>query len=82
MRDIPLSDPAALRALAARLRADAERLHDAAQRLDHRLDALTLEGPAALRLRATMAERKLRAAAIVAELRDVAELSDQTCHSG
>ena len=82
MPEMPTTDPAALRTLAAKLRADAERVRDAAQRLDHRLDALTLEGPAALRLRATMVERKLRAAAIAGELRDLSDLTDQSCRAG
>jgi succinylarginine dihydrolase len=80
MRDFPSADPAAVRTLAARLRSDAERLHDQAQRLDHRLDALNFEGPAALRLRAAMTERKLRALAVAGELRELSELADQSSH--
>jgi hypothetical protein len=82
MRDIPLTDPAAVRTLAARLRADAEQLHEQAQRLEHRLDAVRFEGPAALRLRAAMAERKLRGAAIAGELRNLAELAEHSCQTG
>jgi hypothetical protein len=72
MRDIPTTDPVASREMAARLRAGAERVHDLARRLDHRLDALEFEGPAALRVRAEGVERKLRANQIADELRDVA----------
>ena len=73
MRDEPpITDPVATRELAARLRAGAEHVHDRATRLDRRLDALRFEGPAALRLRAAGAERKLRANQIAEELRNLA----------
>jgi hypothetical protein len=79
MRDTPTTDPAAARQLAMTLRDSAERVHELAIRLDHHTDALRFEGPAALRLRATMAERKLRAMAISNELRELAHTHEQHC---
>jgi hypothetical protein len=69
------SDPEAIRALSARLRAAAERVEDRMHGLDARVDDLTFHGPAALRLRAAMAERGIRGRRIAAELRAAAELA-------
>jgi hypothetical protein len=82
MRDYPTSDPVATRELAGRLRAGGDRIHDQAGRLDRKLDSLQFEGPAALRLRAAGAERKLRANQIAEELRDIAAGLSQTCEPG
>jgi hypothetical protein len=79
MSDSPVSDPAATREVAVRLRADAERLHDRTRRLDQRLDALEFQGPAALRMRAAAVERKLRADQIAEELRDVSVALSHSC---
>jgi len=79
MRDLPDHDTAAARQLSATLRESAERVHELAVGLDHRTDALGFEGPAALRLRAAMAERKLRAMAIGRELHELAHHNDQHC---
>lgn len=79
MQDTPISDPAAGRELAMRLRAAGERVHERTRMLDHRLDALEFEGPAALRLRVAAAERKLRAEQISVELREIAGMLSTSC---
>ena len=79
MQDTPISDPAAGRELAMRLHAAGERLNERARALDHRLDALEFEGPAALRLRIAAAEHKLRDEQIAGELRDVATALSHSC---
>jgi hypothetical protein len=75
MLDNPHGDPVAASELAARLRAAADRVDDSARRLDARLDDLTFEGPAALRLRAAIVERRLRAARIADDLRETADVA-------
>jgi hypothetical protein len=79
MRDLPNHDTSAARQLSATLRESAERVHELAVQLDHRTDALRFDGPAALRLRTAMAERKLRAVAIARELHELAHTNDQHC---
>jgi uncharacterized protein YukE len=74
MLDTPPSDPAAVLAFAARVRLNAERVHAQLRRLDARVDALNFEGPAAVRLHADMAERKVRAHRVAEDLEDVAQL--------
>jgi hypothetical protein len=74
MLDTPSADPAAMLAFAARVRLNAERVHELSRRLDARVEALHFEGPAAVRLHAEMAERKLRARGVADELQELADL--------
>jgi hypothetical protein len=71
--DTPHTDPAAAAEVAARLRAAADQVDEQARRLDARLDDLTFQGPAALRLRAAMVERCLRATRVADALRELAD---------
>ena len=74
MLDMPVTrDPAAAQANAARLRAAADTVAALAQRLDHRVDAMTFTGPAAMRFRAAMTERVQRARRLSAELEAAAD---------
>ncbi|MEA2294187.1 MAG: hypothetical protein QOE86_1826 [Solirubrobacteraceae bacterium] len=79
MRDLPDHDIAATQPRSAALREAAEPVDDLAGRLDHRADAVRFEGPAALRRRAAMAERKLRTVAIARELRALSHSDPDRC---
>ena len=69
--DAPQSDPAEIRRQAAVLRTAAETIEILAERLDHRVDATDVEGPAAQRFRAAMEDRTRRARRAARELEEL-----------
>ncbi len=65
-------DPEAMRAVAARLRAQSERLAAGSQRIHARAGALDFEGPAASRFRDQVVDRHRRALSASGRLQDLA----------
>ncbi len=68
----PIGNPEAMHAHANRLRMYGNQLYSLAERLQHRIDAIEFEGPAARRFRAEMVERRRRAQRAHQELHDLA----------
>lgn len=77
-----LHDPAEIRRQAALLRSAAETIEILVERLDHRVDAMEFEGPAALRFRAAMEERGRRGHRAARELGELATTLLASAHHG
>jgi uncharacterized protein YukE len=65
-------DPAEIRRQAALLRSAAETIELLVQRLDHRVESMTFEGPAAVRFKAAMHDRRQRGNRVANELEELA----------
>jgi len=70
---VPAVDPAAMRAAAAALRARADALAGLADGLEYEVGAMTYEGPAAVRFRSGMVERRRRVLDVFTSLNDAAD---------
>lgn len=72
-----LGNPGALREQARRLRAQADRMRQAAAWADRNVDAMTFEGPAATRFRHESEDGRLRALRCAEQIDNLANLIDQ-----
>jgi Proteins of 100 residues with WXG len=68
-----LGDPAGIRQQAALVRTTADSVEALITRLDHDVQAMDFEGPAAMRARSAWIDRQQRARHVIAELREIAE---------
>ena len=65
-------DPAEIRRQAAIMRSAAETIELLVERLDQRIDGMTFEGPAALRFKASMEDRRRRGRSVARNLEELA----------
>jgi hypothetical protein len=66
------ADPAGIRQQAELVRTTADSVEALIAHLDHDVQAMEFEGPAAMRVRAAFAERQHRARHVIGELREIA----------
>jgi hypothetical protein len=66
------ADPAGIRQQAELVRVTADSVETLIAHLNHEVQAMEFEGPAALRVRSAFAERQHRARHVIGELREIA----------